>query len=85
MKILFENCKLFDSHSRVFKSRSMLVGDGIILDILRNTDYCPDVDSVIDCGGRQVIPGFVDIHTHGRAGGDFNTADADDMRAMAKS
>ena len=38
MKILFENCKLFDSHSRVFKSRSMLVGDGSILDILRNTD-----------------------------------------------
>jgi N-acetylglucosamine-6-phosphate deacetylase len=85
MKILFDNCKVFDSVSRVFKSRSILVGDGIILDLLRANDRVYDVDSVIDCEGRQVLPGLVDIHTHGRAGGDFNTADADDMRAMARS
>lgn len=85
MKVLFDNCKVFDSVSRIFKSRSMLVGDGIILDFLRNTDHVPEVDSVIDCGGRHIIPGFVDIHTHGRVGSDFNVANADDMRAMAKS
>lgn len=85
MKILFENCKVFDSSNRIFKQRSILVSDGIILDLLRHTDRCPDVDSVIDCGGRQVIPGLIDIHTHGRVGADFNTADADDMRNMAKS
>ena len=85
MKILFENCKVFDSSNRIFKPRSILVSDGIILDLLRHTDRRPEIDSVIDCGGRQVIPGLIDIHTHGRAGADFNTADADDMRAMAKS
>ena len=85
MKILFENCKVFDSSNRIFKQRSILVSDGIILDLLRHTDRRPDVDSVIDCGGRQVIPGLIDIHTHGRAGADFNTADADEMRNMAKS
>ncbi len=85
MKVLFENCKIFDSTNRIFKSRSMLVGDGIILDLIRNSDHIPSVDSVIDCGGRQIIPGLIDIHTHGRAGGDFNTATADDMRGMAKS
>ncbi len=85
MKVLFENCKVFDSNNRIFKSRSMLVGDGIILDLLRNSDPVPCFDSVIDCGGRQIIPGLIDIHTHGRAGGDFNTATADDMRDMAKS
>ena len=85
MKILFENCKVFDSSNRIFKPRSILVSDGIILDLLRHTDRRPEVDSVIDCGGRQVIPGLIDIHTHGRAGADFNAADADDMRNMAKS
>ncbi len=85
MKILFENCKVFDSSNRIFKTRSILVSDGVILDLLRHTDSRPEVDSVIDCGGRQVIPGLIDIHTHGRVGGDFNTADANDMRNMAKS
>jgi len=85
MKILFENCKVFDSVSRVFKSRSILVSDGIILDIIRNNDHSHSVDSTIDCEGRQVIPGLVDIHACGIAGVDFNTADIDEMCAMARA
>ena len=83
MKILFENCKVFDSSNRIFKPRSILVSDGIILDLLRHTDRRPDIDSVIDCGGRQVIPGLVDIHIHGYLGEDTSDAKPDGIKKMA--
>lgn len=34
-----------------------------------------------DLGGRHVVPGFVDLHNHGGAGGSFPTGDQDEARA----
>ena len=31
-------------------------------------------DGILDCGGLKVIPGLVDVHTHGRMGHSFNSA-----------
>ncbi len=39
----------------------------------------------IDATGLTVLPGLVDMHTHGRAGYDFATANADGMRKMKQS
>jgi len=36
-------------------------------------------ERVIDCTGKYVGPGLVDIHVHGGAGNDFVTDDADEM------
>lgn len=36
-----------------------------------------------DSGARYVLPGLVDIHTHGAAGGDFSDGDAAALSAMA--
>ena len=35
-------------------------------------DVCPNVgDEVVEAGGLTMLPGFVDIHSHGRSGRDF--------------
>ncbi len=36
----------------------------------------------IDAGGGYVLPGFVDIHTHGAVGGDFCDGDAESIEKM---
>lgn len=46
---------------------------------------CASIDETSDMHGRLLIPGLVDIHTHGRAGYDFNYADVDGMCIMADS
>jgi N-acetylglucosamine-6-phosphate deacetylase len=39
---------------------------------------------VVDVGGRWVLPGFVDLHVHGGGGAQCNTADADEVRRVAR-
>ena len=43
------------------------------------------VDEIVDLEGAYVAPGLIDVHSHGRVGGDFNTADADLMVKMSGS
>lgn len=84
MKLLFDNCNIFDSDRLHLFNGYMLVSDGRIISARADSDR-PSADLVIDLGGCDVLPGLVDIHTHGRAGFDFNFANRDEMRAMARS
>ena len=46
---------------------------------------CDAFDEVVDLKGGGIAPGLIDMHSHGRAGGDFNSADTDMMKKMSRS
>ncbi|MBE6632851.1 MAG: N-acetylglucosamine-6-phosphate deacetylase [Ruminococcaceae bacterium] len=50
--------------------------------LIRSVGNEEDCDEVLDARGMTVLPGLVDVHTHGRAGGDFTTAGLEKMKEM---
>lgn len=42
-----------------------------------------DTPEVVDCDGAYVLPGFIDIHTHGANGADVNSATEEDFAKIA--
>ncbi len=53
-----------------------------------NTVAEPEVkgpaDTVVDAQGLRIVPGFLDIHTHGAVGVDVNHASADDLEKICR-
>lgn len=43
---------------------TLIIENGEISEIIANAGGVPQADSTIDVGGRYVLPGFVDAHTH---------------------
>ena len=79
------NARIYNTADRAFFDGSLLVENGRITALYPADATPPAGVPVYDACGRRVIPGLVDVHTHGRAGGDFGTADVAQMRVMAKS
>lgn len=48
----------------IHTNASLLIRDGIIASIGKADDVPPEEIEVIDAGGRVMLPGFVDSHTH---------------------
>ena len=79
------NARIYRTAYRDFSVGSVLVENGRITALFTEDITPPAGIPVYDAEGRRVIPGLVDVHTHGRAGGDFGTADSALMTVMAKS
>lgn len=84
MKKLFCDGMIYDTDSRRFVRADVLIDDGRIARIEEEVDIL-EADEIVDCTGKYLIPGLVDVHTHGRAGYDFNTADEDAITKMRTS
>ena len=86
MKTLYTNANIYDSDVKEFILGELCVEDGMISYIaggLFASDHS-DVE-VVDLGGAYLVPGFVDVHSHGRASGDFVCADKQRLEQMTVS
>lgn len=64
-----------------FEKTSLLVEDGRVF-ICRGG--VPAGARCVDASGRKVVPGFIDIHTHGAVGIDVNGASAEDLKKIGR-
>ena len=83
MRLLIKNALIYNSDRRVFVPGDMLCEDGLIREIGDLGDAA--CDTLLDARGLRLVPGFIDIHTHGRAGGDFCAADGEQIKKMKRS
>ena len=63
---------------RTFVNKTVAIHEGKI-EILDADTNVPDNAEVFDAAGKKVVPGFIDVHTHGAVGVDVNAATAEDL------
>ena len=77
--MLFYNAKIFQGEYG-FKNGGFEVRDGKFIDVFFDKDNCTDG---VDLEGNYVIPGLIDIHTHGNMNADFSDGSRDGLETMA--
>lgn len=75
-RTLFTNGKVYVDGR--FQDTDLLVQDG------RVAGFSGKADEVVDLGGKLLIPGFLDLHTHGGDGVDVNAATAGDLAKIGR-
>ena len=75
------NANIYDAKEKKFFKGALVAEDGMI------TKLCDAIDDAdaIDLGGQYLIPGLVDVHTHGRAGYDFDSATVEQFHEMQRA
>lgn len=64
-KIALTNATIIDGvQDKPIKDATLIIKDGKIISIQTDSQSAPEADTTINIGGRYVLPGFVDAHTH---------------------
>lgn len=81
MKMLLTNCRIV-SPGVDLEDAALLIEDGKILQLFTSGDKLPGADKAKDMGGNMILPGFIDIHCHGKSGMDFCDATMEAMNTL---
>ena len=82
MRVLLKGGRIWRADRSFTENCNILIEDEKILSVGGED---ASADQVVDVTGMTVLPGLVDVHTHGRAGYDFNTASKEQMMEMKRS
>lgn len=88
MTLWIQNAMIYRAHRRVLLPGDLLVRDGRIAAVSQGEALPASAVAgavAYDAEGCMLLPGFVDVHTHGRGGGDFVSADEETLCRMADS
>ena len=77
--MFYKNARIFTSDFQ-FHMGAFEVMDGLFGEVL--PENVPA--DAIDLNGATVIPGLVEVHSHGNSGADFSDGDYEGLKAMAK-
>ena len=81
MTTLLKNCRLISPDADL-DSAAILIDGERIKRIYAAGDALPNADQVIDLQGNMAMPGFIDVHCHGRSGLDFSDGTLEATTAM---
>lgn len=70
MRTLIQNATLISPGIHIEKGAVLLSGDRIE-QVFTSDRKLPEADQVVDLEGLRLLPGFIDIHCHGRSNQDF--------------
>ena len=80
--VAFVGGMVFNSRTEQFEKANLICRDGYIVEVGQG---CPFGYEKIDVTNKYLIPGLVDVHTHGIAGGDFNYASENKVGQMCQA
>lgn len=80
---LLTNCRIISPDCDLAGASVLLAGDKISR-IFAAGDSLPAADKTVDLQGMMLMPGFIDVHTHGRSGYEFTDGNYDHLCTMCK-
>ncbi|MGB2402787.1 MAG: N-acetylglucosamine-6-phosphate deacetylase [Akkermansiaceae bacterium] len=83
MRLIISNAHIVSPDLDI-PSGMIVIESGKILSVDDGAQSLPHADKLIDAGGRYVMPGFIDIHSHGADGRDVCDNSLESIRHIAK-